>query len=1096
VRFVDYFDVFNDEIKVAPKFEMDLTYECIMKRLALLTLLVISCAAMAQNGNSLWKIGTTTNKARMAGSADLPQKKVYDLNLTALQNALTNSPKRQANGPTSGKVISLPNAEGMLENFAVYENPVMEDALAAAYPEIKSYVAIGIDNPNARAYFSNSPLGFRSMTLYPDKSAVFIEPLSADLITYTVYQKSDKLTSLDGFECGVIDKAVNGVNNTSFLARPNADDAKLRTFRLALSCTGEYATYFGGTKALALAGMNNTMTRCNAIFESDFGLRLVMIATNDAVIYTAATSDPYADATSMSSWNAQLQATLTAVIGEANYDIGHLLGATGGGGNAGCIGCVCVNGSKGKGYTSPSSGIPAGDNFDIDYVAHEMGHQLGANHTYTHVTESGTGAQMEPGSGSTIMSYAGITTKDIQRHSDPYFHAISIQQVTNNIKAKTCPTLTSTGNAIPVVNAGLDYTIPKGTPFMLTGTASDANGDALTYAWEEMDLGTATTAAPLATAISGPIFRSYLPTTSSTRYFPRMATVLSGQTTTAGTEIPWEVLPGVARTLNFRLTVRDNRVGGPANNSDDVIVSVNGIAGPFAISSPNMAISYTGGTTQTITWNVAGTTANGVNCANVDILLSTDGGQTFTTTLISGTANDGSQSVVIPNIAGTANRIMIKGNNHIFFDVSDSNFTITTGSTVIADIIAPSLITSLLATGTTTTSTNLSWKSATDNVGTVGYDVYQNGIYKTTTSNTNLAITGLASASVYTFYVIAKDAAGNASLSSNVAIATTLSLDLLAPGTSTLSASGTTTTTTNLSWSSATDNVGVVTYEVYQNGGYKTTTTATVLAVPGLTASTSYNFYVKAKDAAGNASAASNTVSITTATNGIAYCTAKGKSSAREYINKFQLGTINNLSGNNSGYGNFISQSTNLAKGSSNTMSIVPAWTNAVYAECYAVWIDFNQDGDFTDSGEQVINQSKTKATPINGTITIPSTALLGTTRLRVAMKLYVAPTACESFAYGEVEDYTVNITAAGRVEEEVPTALAFKVYPNPVTDILNIADIDSKVTFRIYNMMGQQLIMDNLDNNSIYVGSLAAGHYLIEISDGITTSAKHFIKQ
>jgi hypothetical protein len=238
-------------------------------------------------------------------------------------------------------------------------------------------------------------------------------------------------------------------------------------------------------------------------------------------------------------------------------------------------------------------------------------------------------------------------------------------------------------------------------------------------------------------------------------------------------------------------------------------------------------------------------------------------------------------------------------------------------------------------------------------------------------------------------------------------------------------------------------------------------------------------------------------VSVTTAANGIAYCTSNGKSSVREYINKFQLGTINNLSGNNNGYGNFTAQSTNLAKGTSNAVTITPTWTGAVYAEGYRVWIDFNQDGDFLDSGEQVFHQSKTKTTLINGTITIPSTALTGTTRMRVGMKLNVVPTACEIFSYGEVEDYTVNITAAGRVEEEVSTKLAFKVYPNPVSDILNIADIDSKVTFRIFNMMGQQLIMDSLDdNNSIYVGSLAAGHYLIEISDGKTTSSKHFIKQ
>jgi hypothetical protein len=201
----------------------------------------------------------------------------------------------------------------------------------------------------------------------------------------------------------------------------------------------------------------------------------------------------------------------------------------------------------------------------------------------------------------------------------PYFHAISIQQVTNNVKAKTCQTNTSTGNAVPTANAGLDYTVPKSTPFMLTGTGTDANGDVLTYNWEQMNAGTSTTTTPSATKTAGPNFRSYNSSTSPTRYFPRMQSVLTGATTTTGTEILVEALPSVARTFNFRLTVRDNRAGGSGNNSDDMVVTVNATAGPFTVNSPNTAVSYAGGSTQTITWAVAGTTANGVNCANVDI---------------------------------------------------------------------------------------------------------------------------------------------------------------------------------------------------------------------------------------------------------------------------------------------------------------------------------------------------------------------------------------------------------------------------------------------------------------------------------------------
>jgi len=287
-----------------------------------------------------------------------------------------------------------------------------------------------------------------------------------------------------------------------------ADDGKLRTVRLALSNTGEYSAYFGGTKAGALAGMVNTLTRVNGVFEKDFGVQLILIGNNDSVIYTDPLTDPYSDYTSKSNWRSELKLNLTSTIALANFDIGHLFGMSGvnaSSGDAGCIGCVCSDFNKGAGYTCANPISFSGDSFDIDFVAHELGHQLGATHTFTQATETGSGAQMEPGSGSTIMSYAGSTTKDVQVNSDAYFHAISIQQVTNNFKNKTCPVQIVTGNAVPVVNAGLDYVIPKGTPFQLTGSANDANtDDVLTYSWEQMDLGNALASVPSSTALTGP----------------------------------------------------------------------------------------------------------------------------------------------------------------------------------------------------------------------------------------------------------------------------------------------------------------------------------------------------------------------------------------------------------------------------------------------------------------------------------------------------------------------------------------------------------------------------------------------------------------
>ena len=1070
-----------------------------------IALLAITGFSFAQQGGAIWKntikradAVTFENKTR------LTNPKLFSLNTEQLKNSLTNAHSRNS-GQVSNIILSFPNADGKMESFKIFENSNMEAGLADRYPEIKSYVGQGIENSASTIYFSVSPLGLQSMVLYADRSAAFIEPYTKDLGTYAVYRKSDKIASLSQFECKMIATAKKDLGHlvNSTAQRPNADDGNLRNFRLAMSVTGEYTAYFGGTKALALAAINNTMTRVNGVFENDFGVHMNLISNTDTVIYTSASTDPYANASTgaAGAWNQQLQTTLTNTIGSANYDIGHLFGASGGGGNAGCIECVCKNPTssvplgKGSGYTSPADGIPSGDNFDIDYVAHEMGHQFGANHTFTHSNE-GTGAQMEPGSGSTIMGYAGITgtTTDVQAHSDPYFHAYSIQQVTNYIKTTSCQTTTITGNSIPTANAGIDYTIPKGTPFMLTGTGTDANGDVLTYDWEQMNAGTSTTTVPAATRTTGPAFRSISPSTSPTRYFPRMSTILTGVTSWK-----WEVVPTVARTMNFRLTVRDNRAGGPANNSDDTVITVNGTAGPFSVSAPNTAVSWAAGSTQTVTWVVSGTTANGVNTANVDILLSTDGGNTYPITILAATPNDGTQTITVPNNAGSANRIMIKGTNHIFFDVSNANFTITGGST---DITAPSAPASLAASGTTQTTTNLAWTASTDNIAVTGYDVYQGSVYKATVSSTSYTVTGLTASTAYTFFVKAKDAAGNASVSSNVVNVTTLApaSDTTVPSTPTsLTASGTTTTTTNLSWTVSTDNVAVTSYDVYQGSAFKANVTTAFYTVTGLTAATAYTFSVKAKDAAGNESASSNIASITTLSSTLTYCTSQGDSVADEKIGRVVFGSINNTTTGGTGYENYTSISTNVTRGAAYTITITPSWTSTVYTEGYSVWIDYNQDGDFTDSGEQVFTKASSTATPASGSITIPSTATLGSTRMRVSMKYSGVPTSCEAFSYGQVEDYTINIVATGKHEDTTAMNLKsdIRLFPNPVKgEILNISSVPNNTAYRIVNLLGQEVSKGKIQNESVSVSFLNTGTYLIEMTSNDQTVVKRFIKQ
>lgn len=621
---------------------------------------------------------------------------LFKLDTSGFKQLVSSAPLRQAQTKTSGKIISVPGLNGILESFRVYEAPVFTPELAAKYPNIKSYVGYSTKDAKIRLRMSVSPQGIQTMISYPDKPTVFMQPVTKGLNTYVVYQKNSKKTTLDRFSCTTMAALSTSPKKSSNHNKNEggANNQTLQKFRIAISATGEYTAYHGGTVAGALAAINATLTRVNAVFETDMAVSFELVDAPQ-LIYTDALTDPYSDANigtesnGLDGWSLQVQNTLTSVIGNAAYDIGHLFGASGGGGNAGCIGCVCVDDdplntndrNKGSAYTSPSDNRPEGDTFDIDYVVHEIGHQMGASHTFAFESE-GTGVNSEPGSGTTIMAYAGITgPNNVSLNSDDYFHYHSIKQILDNLATKTCQTSQPILNNPPIANAGSNYSIPKGTAYVLKGAATDLDsGDMLTYTWEQIDSGTTNYLNFGPNLNSGAMNRSLPPSASPNRYIPKLTSVLDGNTIqtnpTLGSD--WETVSTVPRTLNWALTVRDRSPALPSGGQtsyDTMQITVEDVT-PFSIVNP---ISWTQGVTETINWNVGETNNSPINCQNVNIVLSTNGGTTFDTLIASNIPNTGSYTFMVPAITNTSMaRLLIEAADNIFYDVSDFDFSIST----------------------------------------------------------------------------------------------------------------------------------------------------------------------------------------------------------------------------------------------------------------------------------------------------------------------------------------------------------------------------------------------------------------------------------
>ena len=721
--------------------------------LSAFVLIVVASSVHAAKGEKLWRqIDENRVPARGARNAVPEKYLVFRLEENSMKSALADLPLENTDAARGKSVVmEIPMPDGSLQRFRMEETQVLAAHLAVDFPDWKTFVGYGVDDPTAVGRFDWNALGFHGYAA-TSKGVVVVDPYqTGDRENYQVFYKHDFGKSDMDFSCRTGTQVEPIIEmNPQFKLMLDAErfsfGAQIRTYRLAVATTGEWSRNAAGFAANpeltpiqirtnALAVIVTAVNRLNGIFERELASRFQLVnpsVTNEDtnIVYDNPATDPYNNTDNP----AQLivnQNNITAEVGTANFDIGHLFGTNGGG--VANKSSLCVNDDKAEGYSA--RGTNTGDPFVVDYVAHELGHQFGADHTYNNLdsgnnnsacsTREATEAY-EPASGSTIMSYVGICNngRDLQQFVDPglpTFHIISQTVINRNLTTgppqTTACGVASGSNSVPTVNAGAAYTIPRLTPFTLTAAGADADaGDAgnLLYSWEQYNVAPSASG-PLGTppntydidddGVPRPLLRAYSPVASPSRTFPSLPFVLNPQNnetpggnqpvlTYTGTHpsgapgavcepgetcVVGERLPTINRTLTFRVAVRDRR-GGVSDAETNLNVAA--AAGPFRVTAQDTATTWAGNSAQTITWDVAGTTGNGINAGSVNITLSTDGGQTFPITLSSNTANDGSETITIPNVATTTARIRIQPTNNVFFDINNVNFTITAAANV------------------------------------------------------------------------------------------------------------------------------------------------------------------------------------------------------------------------------------------------------------------------------------------------------------------------------------------------------------------------------------------------------------------------------
>ena len=1027
--------------------------------------------------------------------------------------------KNQLKPLSSGakQFIKLPNSKGVLLAYEIKETSNFNAVLAAKFSMIKSYDAQGIDDPTAVAKISIGTDGFHAVIFSGNDGSYYIDPYSKDHKEYIVYRRADLGKNKNTFECEVEQTSEKMASEQNFLQ--NANDGMLRTFRLAVVCSGEYAQFHltkqGVSseatdeikKAAVLSAINTSMTRINGVYEKDLGVRMELVANNEEIIFLDAANDNISDGSAGTMIN-EVQSICDTVIGDENYDIGHIF-SIGGSGLAG-LGVVCLTGQKARGVTGISS--PTGDPYDIDYVSHEMGHQFGANHTQNNSCNRNDATAVEPGSASTIMGYAGICAPNVQNNSDDHFHSINITEMWNTIQSSaTCATLSDANNEAPTANAGADFNIPKSTPFVLKGSATDANGMAsLTYNWEQID-NEISTQSPESTNTGGPMFRSLPSKTTPDRYMPNLSTVVGGSVSST-----WEVVPSVARDLNFSFLVRDNNAGGGNSARDDVKITVIQ-ADAFTVSAPNTAVSWDVGTSQTITWNKGTTDIAPINCQNINIKLSVDGGISFPIMIKANTANDGLEDIIIPNNVSTSARIMIEAVDNIFYNVNTTNFTIN--STEPTFILTETSGSQTVCNSENQTAIyNLNFDFINDYSESVtfsasGQPTGSNVTFSATSVNGDETVTMTVSnleGVTAQFYPIDIEASSstitkNIGLELSVLSSTFSEQTLSSPENNATNLILTETLVWSLDVNASSYDLQVATDALFTNIIVEENTIAalyTLNASDNLLESTSYYWRVKAKNICGESNY-STVYSFTT--QDCSNCISMGSSASADNTSTtlVKFNTIDNASGKTLGYNDLTDIKTEVKPGETHILT-VHVNTDGLRKTQTKVWIDWNQNCIFNDAGEEYdlgsASEESDDATSLSSlSIIVPNDAEFGEAVMRVSTRdtdpfgVVTYPTSCGSGFRGEVEDYTILIVDATASIEDF-SFNGFNIYPNPTkgTFTLNLEVVNTnKVSVQLFDVRGRLIGEKNYFNTnfnfseSIFFEKASTGLYLVKITNG-----------